>query len=165
MGLTAVVARTLAAESISANVIAGYHHDHVFVPAERADDALELLAQLVSRVSVPLTCLKVIHWSNPSQRSIFFWQVFFVELLSQPAANQQKCAATLLEAANTELRDGVLLFLERHVKKMVAKQHPTVLKSLRGFVSVPWGPAAAAVMVSRGISSSSSPWVTSRIRL
>ena len=84
---------------------------------------------------MPLTCLKVIHWSNPSQRSIFFWQVFFVELLSQPAANQQKCAATLLEAANTELRDGVLLFLERHVKKMVAKQHPTVLKCLRGFVS------------------------------
>ena len=101
----------------------------------RAANTAKLLAQLVSRDSVPLTCLKVIHWSNPSQRSVFFWQVFFVELLSQPAANQQKCAATLLEAANTELRDGVLLFLERHVKKMVAKQHPTVLKSLRGFVS------------------------------
>ena len=43
-----VVARALASESISANVIAGYHHDHVFVPAVRADDALELLTKLTS---------------------------------------------------------------------------------------------------------------------
>ena len=47
VGLTAVVAQTLATASISANVIAGYHHDHVFVPADRADDALELLTKLV----------------------------------------------------------------------------------------------------------------------
>lgn len=48
VGLTAVVAQTLATASISANVIAGYHHDHVFVSADRAGDALELLTKLVS---------------------------------------------------------------------------------------------------------------------
>ena len=46
VGLTAAVAQVLATESISANVIAGYHHDHVFVPAERAERALQLLRTL-----------------------------------------------------------------------------------------------------------------------
>lgn len=46
VGLTAVVSRTLADRGISANVIAGYFHDHVFVPAGRADEAVELLRDL-----------------------------------------------------------------------------------------------------------------------
>jgi len=45
VGLTAAVAERLAAEGISANVIAGYHHDHILVPAARADEALRLLSQ------------------------------------------------------------------------------------------------------------------------
>ena len=46
VGLTAAVAAALAARDISANVIAAYHHDHVFVPAARAQEALELLQAL-----------------------------------------------------------------------------------------------------------------------
>ena len=43
VGLTASVASELAAHNISANVIAGAHHDHVFVPSPDANRALELL--------------------------------------------------------------------------------------------------------------------------
>jgi len=46
VGLTAAVAGKLAAHGISANVIAAYYHDHVFVPAQRADLALKLLTEL-----------------------------------------------------------------------------------------------------------------------
>ncbi len=43
VGLTAAVAGRLAGLGISANVIAAYFHDHVLVPAERAEEALEAL--------------------------------------------------------------------------------------------------------------------------
>lgn len=46
VGLTAAVATALARAGISANVIAAYHHDHVFVPAGRADEALLVLQTL-----------------------------------------------------------------------------------------------------------------------
>jgi hypothetical protein len=46
VGLTAAVATALADAGISANVIAGYFHDHIFVPAERAEQALAVLKQL-----------------------------------------------------------------------------------------------------------------------
>jgi hypothetical protein len=46
VGLTAAVAGRLAEHGISANVIAAYHHDHIFVPADRADDALVVLQTL-----------------------------------------------------------------------------------------------------------------------
>lgn len=45
VGLTAAVAGRLARSGISANVVAAYHHDHVFVPAQRAEEALALLQQ------------------------------------------------------------------------------------------------------------------------
>jgi hypothetical protein len=47
VGLTAAFSAKLAECGISANVIAGYHHDHIFVPsahAQRALDALNALA-------------------------------------------------------------------------------------------------------------------------
>ncbi len=43
VGLTAAVAECLADAGISANVVAAYYHDHVFVPQERAAEALQLL--------------------------------------------------------------------------------------------------------------------------
>jgi hypothetical protein len=43
VGLTAAVSSRLAAAGISANVIAGRFHDHLFVPLDRADEALALL--------------------------------------------------------------------------------------------------------------------------
>ena len=46
VGLTAVVAGKLAAYEISANIIAGYYHDHVFVPQAQASEAFELLRNL-----------------------------------------------------------------------------------------------------------------------
>jgi hypothetical protein len=46
VGLTAAFSTALADAGISCNVLAGFHHDHLLVPAERLDDALEVLAAL-----------------------------------------------------------------------------------------------------------------------
>ncbi|MEO0743334.1 MAG: ACT domain-containing protein [Bacteroidota bacterium] len=46
VGLTAAVATRLAAHGIPANVIAGYYHDHLFVPHDRAEEALAALRAL-----------------------------------------------------------------------------------------------------------------------
>jgi GNAT superfamily N-acetyltransferase len=46
VGLTAAVSRALADASISANVVAGFHHDHVFVPHKEAEQALRVLRDL-----------------------------------------------------------------------------------------------------------------------
>jgi hypothetical protein len=46
VGLTARVAESLAAHGISANMVAAFHHDHVFVPWRRRDEALKILDNL-----------------------------------------------------------------------------------------------------------------------
>lgn len=46
VGLTAAVSGALAEHGISANVIAGHHHDHLLVPADRADEAVAVLDAL-----------------------------------------------------------------------------------------------------------------------
>ena len=46
VGLTAVVAAALADDGIPANVVAGFHHDHVFVPVDRGRAAMLVLAAL-----------------------------------------------------------------------------------------------------------------------
>jgi len=46
VGLTAAVTSSLAGAGISCNVIAGYHHDHLFVPFDRVDEALTVLQNL-----------------------------------------------------------------------------------------------------------------------
>ena len=43
VGLTAAVATKLAEHDISANVIAAFYHDHIFVQAKRADAAMQAL--------------------------------------------------------------------------------------------------------------------------
>ncbi len=47
-GLTAAVASALAAEGIPCNMVAAYHHDHAFVPAEMAERALTVLRLLAA---------------------------------------------------------------------------------------------------------------------
>jgi hypothetical protein len=49
LGLTAAVSTALAGADIACNVIAGYHHDHLFVPYERALEALDVLRTLSAR--------------------------------------------------------------------------------------------------------------------
>ncbi len=46
VGLTAAVASALATHDISANMIAGYYHDHVFIPSAHADAALQILKSM-----------------------------------------------------------------------------------------------------------------------
>lgn len=51
VGLTAAVSQALAEAGVSANVVAALHHDHVFVPEDRADEALSVLKRLSDRHS------------------------------------------------------------------------------------------------------------------
>jgi hypothetical protein len=46
IGFSALVSTALAQARISCNIIAGAHHDHLFVPVELADRALEVLLAL-----------------------------------------------------------------------------------------------------------------------
>lgn len=45
VGLTAAVSTKLAAKGISANVIAAYYHDHIFVQTAKAELALSVLQE------------------------------------------------------------------------------------------------------------------------
>lgn len=51
VGLTAVVAEALASRGIACNVLAGFFHDHLLVPEERADEAVATLAALSAATS------------------------------------------------------------------------------------------------------------------
>lgn len=48
-GLTAAFSAALALAGIGCNVFAGTYHDHVFVPHERADEAMTVLQELQRR--------------------------------------------------------------------------------------------------------------------
>lgn len=48
VGLTAAVAAKLTAHNISANVVAAFYHDHVFVQADKAAEALAALQEFSS---------------------------------------------------------------------------------------------------------------------
>ncbi len=54
VGLTAAVSTALAVAGLSANVIAGLHHDHVFVPADQGEQALAVLRMLSAASSRPV---------------------------------------------------------------------------------------------------------------
>lgn len=46
VGLTAAFSVKLAEKNISANVVAAYYHDHIFVPEEKAEQALMAICEL-----------------------------------------------------------------------------------------------------------------------
>ncbi|GAA4873868.1 ACT domain-containing protein [Actinomycetospora straminea] len=46
VGFLAAIARALSDAGISTNAVAGFHHDHLFVPWERRDDAMDVLRGL-----------------------------------------------------------------------------------------------------------------------
>ncbi|MDT0456673.1 ACT domain-containing protein [Streptomyces sp. DSM 41527] len=49
VGLTAAVATALAQAGLSCNVVAGFHHDHLFVPHAATDEALRRLRALADQ--------------------------------------------------------------------------------------------------------------------
>jgi hypothetical protein len=49
VGLLATVATALAARGIAVNVISAYYHDHLFVPLDRVEEAMEAIRQLAIR--------------------------------------------------------------------------------------------------------------------
>jgi len=46
VGFTALFSECLAREGISCNVMAGYYHDHIFVPKDKAESAMRALKKL-----------------------------------------------------------------------------------------------------------------------
>lgn len=48
VGFMAVIATALARAGMGVNPVAGFYHDHLFVPEERADDAMRVLAGLAA---------------------------------------------------------------------------------------------------------------------
>ena len=51
VGLTAAVASALSANAIPCNMLAAFHHDHVFVPSERANAAMAILRTLQTKAA------------------------------------------------------------------------------------------------------------------
>ncbi|WP_245804502.1 ACT domain-containing protein [Erythrobacter tepidarius] len=49
VGLTAAVSGALSEAGIACNFVAGYHHDHLFVPWDRREEALAVLQGLAVR--------------------------------------------------------------------------------------------------------------------
>lgn len=58
VGLTAAIASELAKNDISANVVAGYYHDHIFVQENVANKALEILKELSNRKQTTASAVK-----------------------------------------------------------------------------------------------------------
>ena len=46
VGITAAVSTALTKKGISANVIAAYYHDHMFVPSSKSNSALDALKSI-----------------------------------------------------------------------------------------------------------------------
>lgn len=48
VGFLAVITTRLAAAGMGANPVSGFYHDHLFVPADRAEEALRVLTRMVA---------------------------------------------------------------------------------------------------------------------
>ena len=53
VGLTAAFAQALTLENISCNVVAGFYHDHIFVPHTQAENAMRTLQKLAQSAPIP----------------------------------------------------------------------------------------------------------------
>ena len=53
VGFLATIATELADAGISLSAVSGFHHAHVFVPTDRAEEALEILERLSTRTKAP----------------------------------------------------------------------------------------------------------------
>ncbi len=60
VGLTAAISTALAAEGIPANVVAAFHHDHVLVPADRAEQAMGALRVVGQEAAGPAPWVEVL---------------------------------------------------------------------------------------------------------
>ena len=49
VGLTAAFSKALTDANISCNVVAAYHHDHIFVPIKDADRAMKVLSSMAQQ--------------------------------------------------------------------------------------------------------------------
>ncbi len=52
VGLTSAVATALGEQGIPCNMVAAFHHDHIFVPSEMAQKALGILTSMQDQASV-----------------------------------------------------------------------------------------------------------------
>ena len=50
VGLTAAVSKSLTEANISCNVVAAFHHDHIFVPVKDAERAMNELQKLTNNI-------------------------------------------------------------------------------------------------------------------
>lgn len=57
VGLIAAITDRLKGQGISTNVVSGYYHDHVYVPVERAEDAMRVLGELIEEMRGEISCL------------------------------------------------------------------------------------------------------------
>jgi uncharacterized protein len=48
VGFLAAIAARLAASGISVNAVSAFHHDHLFVPVDRAEEAMGVLEEMVA---------------------------------------------------------------------------------------------------------------------
>jgi hypothetical protein len=51
VGFMAVITKRLAAAGISVNAISAYHHDHLFVPLQKADKAVQILHTIMEEAT------------------------------------------------------------------------------------------------------------------
>ena len=53
VGFLATVCTALARAGIPCNAVSAYYHDHIFVPVDRAEQAMEVLRSLAAQPSIP----------------------------------------------------------------------------------------------------------------
>jgi hypothetical protein len=56
VGFLAAVTTRLSKAGISVNAVSAFHHDHLFVPTDRAEQALKILKTLIVEVEVETEC-------------------------------------------------------------------------------------------------------------